>query len=235
MSYYLAKSLATLRDEVNAAAPNRDKASDGWVGDTSHSARKSDHNPDYARGGVVRALDIDHDPKGGCDAALIAKRVAKMLGKHPALGPGAYVIFNRRIISTDRLSEGWRTYTGVNAHLLHVHVSVGQRGYNSVAKWGVLGIAAAIVTKVSLRLSLSALRKQARAKTPKKSGHVRRLQKALNAETGARLHTDGVWGPATARAYRSWQRSLGLEAHGIPSPKSLTILAARHGRYRVVK
>ncbi len=35
----------TLRNQVNRAFPNRDRRSDGWVGDSSHSARKSDHNP----------------------------------------------------------------------------------------------------------------------------------------------------------------------------------------------
>src|SRR5690606_29069239 len=59
MSYYLAPSLVKLRDLINQNWPNRDKSSDGWIGDPSHQARKSDHNPDYSAGGVVRAIDVD--------------------------------------------------------------------------------------------------------------------------------------------------------------------------------
>src|SRR5262249_36859977 len=52
----LAKSLITLIDEVDAKYPDRDRSNDGTIGDTSHQARRSDHNPDSE--GVVRALDI---------------------------------------------------------------------------------------------------------------------------------------------------------------------------------
>jgi len=46
-----------LRDQVDTWFPDRRTASDGWVGDSRHSARKSDHNPDEF--GYVRAIDID--------------------------------------------------------------------------------------------------------------------------------------------------------------------------------
>ena len=59
MTWRLAGSLVTLRNEINAAYPGRSKVSDGSIGDTSHSARVSDHNPDA--GGVVRAIDVTQD------------------------------------------------------------------------------------------------------------------------------------------------------------------------------
>lgn len=134
MSWRMARSLDVALAEINASAPRRSKVSDGGIGDAAHSSRTSDHNPNSA--GVVRARDYTDDPKGGFSASAYADHVAGMLGRHPALGPGAYVIWNRRIISTARLREGWRRYTGANPHTQHVHVSVGTTGYDSTASWG---------------------------------------------------------------------------------------------------
>lgn len=140
MSYREAESLRTLHAEVEQAAPRRKTASDGWIGDAAHASRTSDHNPwikDKRGMGVVRARDFTHDPSGGLSGDAFAQRVAALLGKHPALGSGAYVIWDRRIISTDRLREGWRSYSGSNPHTQHVHVSVGTSGYDSTAPWNV--------------------------------------------------------------------------------------------------
>lgn len=126
MAYYLAPSLASLRDEINRAHPNRDKTSDGWVGDTAHAARRSDHNPDYASGGVVRALDVDKD---GIDTAELL-RVA-------CASPSTeYVIWNWKIYTR---SNGFRpqTYTGVNGHTLHMHISIRHtKTAEAARKWG---------------------------------------------------------------------------------------------------
>jgi hypothetical protein len=45
MAWRVAKSLLTLREQVDAMAPNRNKSSDGTIGDQSHRSRNSDHNP----------------------------------------------------------------------------------------------------------------------------------------------------------------------------------------------
>lgn len=111
MSYYLAPSLAKLRDQINDKWPNRDKKSDGWVGDTSHQARASDHNPDYADGGVVRALDVDKD---GINVDDLLEAV---IGE-PRV---AYVIWNRRIWQH---ATGWKPYYGSNGHTIHIHISI---------------------------------------------------------------------------------------------------------------
>lgn len=110
MSYHLAKSLDDLRDETNAKWPKRDKASDGWIGDAAHNARKSDHNPDYSAGGIVRAIDVDKDGINVdtfLNAVIYDPRVS-------------YVIWNRRIWGGTR----WRKYEGSNAHTKHIHVSI---------------------------------------------------------------------------------------------------------------
>ncbi len=111
MSYHLADSLIRLRTQINQQWPNRDKTSDGWIGDASHQAVKSDHNPDYSAGGVVRAIDVDKD---GIDTDRV---IAAALADSRT----AYVIFNRRIWTP---GGGWRAYTGLNAHLSHIHISI---------------------------------------------------------------------------------------------------------------
>lgn len=141
MTYREARSLKQLHAEINATAPERSIATDGWIGDADHATRDSDHNPwvEDADGiGVVRARDFTHDPDGGLDCDMLADYLAGQLGKHPALGPGAYLIWEARIISTDRLEDGWRPYPGTNAHRSHLHVSVATRaaGYDSNAPWG---------------------------------------------------------------------------------------------------
>lgn len=138
MAYREAKALQTLHAELNELAPERSDASDGWIGDDDHATRDSDHNPwvKDARGvGVVRARDFTHDPAGGLDCDWLAAYLASLLGQHPAMGAGAYVIWEDRIISTNRLSERWRPYSGANEHRKHCHVSVGLTGYDNTTPW----------------------------------------------------------------------------------------------------
>lgn len=141
MSWRVARALDVLLGEINDVAPNRSTISDGSIGDAAHASRDSDHNPwviDSDGQGVVRARDFTDDPGDGLDCNELALFLAGLLGEHPALGPGSYVIWNSRIISRDRISEGWRPYTGSNPHNEHLHLSVAllQAGYDSRAPWG---------------------------------------------------------------------------------------------------
>lgn len=145
--YWLCPALEQFRAELNALYPNRDKTSDGWIGDKYHAESDSDHNPLGWRekpkrwAGPVLAFDVDNDLAVGKNAQALADYLASQLGKHPALMSGAYLIYNGRIISTDRLDEGWRHYPGKNPHKGHVHVSVGRSpsAYNSQSPWGLNG------------------------------------------------------------------------------------------------
>lgn len=143
MTWRDARSIDVLKAELDTAYPNRSTASDGTIGDAAHASRDSDHNPWVVLNGVgiVRARDVTHDPDHGCDADVLAQRVAGLiaLGAHPALRHGAYVIRNRRIFSFDRRDEGWRPYTGSNPHEKHMHVSVSldPTGFDSTARWGI--------------------------------------------------------------------------------------------------
>jgi hypothetical protein len=116
-SQRVAKSLRTLYDQVNAAHPDRDKSNDGTIGDTAHQARISDHNPDGE--GVVRALDITHDPAHGFDSYAFAEILRQ--NRDPR---AKYVISNHRIWSATNHPYEWRPYSGSNPHTKHVHVSV---------------------------------------------------------------------------------------------------------------
>lgn len=111
-----AYSLITLRDQINAKFPYRDKASDGGIGDPAHAARVSDHNPDA--NGVWHAYDFDHDPdSNGLDCYILK---AQLIASHDSRIK--YIIFMRRIWYASSRSEFY--YDGVNAHDHHMHLSV---------------------------------------------------------------------------------------------------------------
>lgn len=141
MSWRVAVSLNVLLGEINALAPNRSKVSDGSIGDAAHATRTSDHNPWVIDGdgvGVVRARDFTHDPAGGLDCDVLAARLVQAMDAgHPAMGSGAYIIWEGQILSKDRRAEGWREYTGSNAHTKHLHLSVTTvaAGFDSTAPW----------------------------------------------------------------------------------------------------
>lgn len=118
----LAPSLATLRRETDALWPERNKASDGTIGNLAHAARASDHNPDA--GGVVRAWDVTRwiGPDGDV-ADLIVQHLRAT--RDPRV---SYIIWQRRICNS-RAVDGaepwaWRPYDGSNPHDKHAHISV---------------------------------------------------------------------------------------------------------------
>lgn len=130
MSYYLCAAGVTLRNQINRKWPKRDKRSDGWIGDASHQAVASDHNPDWSAGGVVRAIDIDADliPKAGNHkAAETLAEELRVLARDHERTRISYVIFQKRIAS-ERENFAWRSYTGLNAHDHHIHVSFKPNG-----------------------------------------------------------------------------------------------------------
>lgn len=87
MAWRLAKSLERLRAQVNDIYPSRSKLSDGTIGDAAHSKRKSDHNPD--KDGVVKAIDLTHDPLNGLDCGKLMQALVE--GKDRRI---SYMIFN---------------------------------------------------------------------------------------------------------------------------------------------
>lgn len=135
----LADSLVTLRNEVDARYPMRNKDSDGWIGNEAHQATASDHNPNAD--GVVCAIDLTNDPASGADMAVIAERLRNL--RHPDV---KYVIrhWDRQMFSAYE-AHGvppftWRDYSGAAARELHVSVGRGRDGqsvepYDDTTSW----------------------------------------------------------------------------------------------------
>lgn len=131
MAWEVVPVLEDLRLQLNAIAPNRDKSSDGGVGDTSHAAGRSSHNPDrtgnpeYDDGDLddeIRARDFDVDLRV---PGLTARMVVNHLVKGAREGRFwwlRYIIYDGVIWTA---GNGWesRTYTGSNPHDKHFHVN----------------------------------------------------------------------------------------------------------------
>lgn len=122
----LCKAGQQLREQIDDAFADRDRTSDGWVGDTRHAARPSDHNPDA--NGWVRAIDIDRDLSGKPKPDIMPDladqiRIAGKSGEKRI----SYVIFDGKIASS-RLNWRWRKYTGSNKHNHHCHISFTPKG-----------------------------------------------------------------------------------------------------------
>lgn len=123
----VARSLLTLRDQLNASYPNRNTASDGTIGDDAHcgGGGTSDHCPNVMDDniGVVTAFDATHDPASGCDMNKVVEAVRA--SKDARI---KYVIWNKRICSSYAVGNAkawdWRAYTGSNPHDKHAHFSV---------------------------------------------------------------------------------------------------------------
>lgn len=231
----IAKSLGKLRDQLDAAYPDRSKASDGWIGDEAHAGTKSEHNPDAS--GVVRALDVTNDPAHGLSAEWLAEVLRA--SRDPRI---LYIISNRRIASSYPAhgypAWAWRPYDGINAHKSHVHVSVvAGKAADSVKAWTITADG---------KPSKPAPRPPVKAATapafplprgwyfgPKSgplqsvSGYFQRLSagrignrylrawQLRMAARGWNITADGLYGPQTAEVARAFQSEKGLTRDGL--------------------
>ena len=206
MSWRLATSLQTLRAQVNAAFPTRDKASDGTVGDLSHSARKSDHNPNSA--GVVTAWDCDADLAPTVTVGTLVDTLFQ--NKDPRL---KYIIFNGRITYRENGKvAGWKAYTGPNAHKHHAHISVASdpKLYDDASPWNLGFLAPPTIPARRLQMGM-------------KGEFVTLLQDRLIARGFlARGQADGRFGPLTKAAVQKLRESVGLDpGHGFADEQTL--------------
>ena len=118
----LSKCAIQLREQIDDTFPDRDRTSDGWIGDSRHSSRESDHNPDAS--GWIRALDTDRDLSGKAKPDYmpdLADQI-RIFAKSDKSKRIAYIIFDGKIASP-RLNWKFREYKGINKHNHHMHVS----------------------------------------------------------------------------------------------------------------
>lgn len=227
-SYRLCRAGGDLRAEIDAAYPRRDRSSDGWIGDTSHSARRSDHNPDRDYNpGVVKAIDIDKD--GIPDFNGMVERIRAVGASGDIRLRGGYIIWNGKIAGTH---TGWRwhAYTGPNPHTGHAHFSFAdaQAGFDALGDWPVLpkpapAPAPAPAPRPNPDPILPGVHEHRTATIHRRDvGHpaeIRDLQGHLNAwRRNRQLSThpvDGVWDDWLEIAFRTFQKTYGLTVDGI--------------------
>lgn len=209
MTYRRAESLTTLVDQCNAAAPDRDKSSDGWIGDESHQNRNSDHNPwiwdDETDMWVVSAQDITNDPQNGMPSRELAERLVS--GKDERI---KYVISDEEICSgtgQDHTAWQWRPYTGSNPHTAHMHLSVksDKAHYDDTTKWTSGDFQSAPGPAIP---RLPVLR------FGDKGPQVKFLQQQL-VKQGYEIRIDSDFGPNTQKAIEAFQYESGLTVDGI--------------------
>ena len=127
---WLCAAGVTLRDSINAAYPERDKRSDGWIADARHLAGGvSDHIADKVTG-VCRAIDVDRDLHGlpkPDEMPYLADQLRLLAKSKRDGGRIAYIIFDGSIASSKK-SWSWRKYVGSNQHRHHMHISFTSKG-----------------------------------------------------------------------------------------------------------
>ena len=237
MAWFVVPNLNELLDQLNVRFPARDKSSDGSIGDTSHQASSSSHNPDrsgnpeYRDGDAadeVRARDFDADLRDplGVTAEMVVQHIVTMAraGRLPHL---RYVIFNKRIWTK---SSGFKTqaYTGKNPHDKHFHVNSDFTQAADTARgvdWALNEIAAGVPNPpVAGHRTL---------KQGMSGDDVRHVQQFLRSHfpsyryymtylPGTLLSVDGSFGPQTTAWVKEFQRRTSLTRDGIVGPATLT-------------
>jgi hypothetical protein len=128
MSWKPVSGVTVMRDQINKRWENRDKRSDGILGDSAHQARISDHNPDSQN--YVHAVDIDEDLRGSKnDNIWLADQIiayARM--KRGGSGRLKYVVYEDQIASGTYANHFWTWRGDHYGHEMHMHISFTTHG-----------------------------------------------------------------------------------------------------------
>ena len=120
--------IVTLREQTNKRWPNRDKRTDGNLGDQNHQDRPSDHNPDSK--GAVHALDLDKDLRGSKnDMTWFSDQlIAYPRGKKSGYQRLKNIVFEDRVASGTYPNHFWTWRDGDYGHFDHIHISFSTQG-----------------------------------------------------------------------------------------------------------
>lgn len=137
MNWKPVAGIAAMTSQVNKRWPNRDKRSDGVLGDASHQARPSDHNP--SSNGFVHAQDIDKDFRGSKnDSRWFADQlIAYARLKKPGSVRLKNVVFENQVASGTYADHYWTWRDGDYGHLSHIHISYSTQGEKDDMKFDI--------------------------------------------------------------------------------------------------
>jgi hypothetical protein len=137
MACRCAPALVVLRDQVNAAYPDRDRLSDGCCASAAHSQENptSDHEPGSDGFAAAYDLDLDLVPGAG-PGPMLALREHLYETADSRL---KYLIFRGEIWYPHNgvRPRGKYAYTGVNAHAHHMHVSIFRSAVLAIRPWSI--------------------------------------------------------------------------------------------------
>lgn len=232
MSWRVARSIVKLRDQIDARFPNRNRRSDGYIGDVAHRSRISDHNAWLVINGenIVTAGDWTDDDSTGFDTDAFTDQLATSRDRRIK-----YVIANGWIMDSRPAYSPWkwRRYTGPNGHYSHMHLSVLPHRdlVDDSTRWAIPMLGAPKPTPKpappTARLPRHAVGSRVLVvKEPRMTGtDVRDLQRVLRAwypRLGVKV--DGWYGPATAVAVRHLQERAGIKVDGEAGRQTFGVL-----------
>ena len=227
----MVESLKVFRDQVNALAPKRSRASDGWIGDAKHAARHSDHNPEPD--GTVDAFDVTNDPTNGVDTQKVADALVASKDKRIS-----YIICNGKIVSGRKGPKPWvwRKYTGANGHYHHMHLSVLDDHQDDKTPWKIEDAFKGPPPPKPADLGLTHKQVESVLKIGSRGEFVEELQKNLKTlgydigPDGA----DGYFGKDTENAVRAFQEKERLDkVDGWAGPKTVKAIGEALSRAKL--
>lgn len=228
MSWRVAESIKRLGQQIDDAFPERNRRSDGYIGDEAHASRVSDHNPWLViKGvGVVTAGDFTDDDDEGFDTDEFTDQLRRTRDKRLK-----YVIANGLIMDTRSPFQPWvwLPYPGQNPHDTHVHISVraDHRRVDDDTPWDIPMLRGERRNRIRRSVPRHRLGSRVLVLRPDRmrGTDVRTLQRVLAAwYPWLRLRADGTYGPATERAVRELQERAGIVQDGEAGPQTLGVL-----------
>ncbi|ADJ27294.1 peptidoglycan-binding protein [Nitrosococcus watsonii] len=171
--------------------------------------------------GVGRALDIMIPTVGGRANSAVGDPIANWLVRNATAIGVQYIIWNRVRWSGSRTPHV-ADYGGPNPHIDHIHVELNLDGARRRTAWFQERETVTAYSELAEEFESLWESEINRSSTD----HVRWIQQSLNKIMGLRLAVDGILGPMTRSAVRSFQSRHRLAVDGIVGPHTERALVA---------